>query len=285
VALAVVAGAGVRLSVLGLRLGRLRRYRRLARPFEDGGAVAAAAALVGSRVEVRVSDAMEIPATFGAVRPLIVVPAHFTALDERSRMAVLCHEMLHARRHDWLHMLAEEAACALLWFHPALWWLVARIRLAREQVVDQQVVRLTGQRRVYLEVLVSMARRAAAGPAPATLFLTESDLDARVRSLMKEATMGMKARLTALGVSMAGVALVGVAVVRALPLQQRAAGEVTAPAVGGGAGAPAGVTGNKADKASRAQDRPEGAADLPGRSQEQGHGRDRAARHPGHGRR
>ena len=98
---------------------------------------------------------------------------------------MLCHELLHVRRRDWLQMLAEEVAGALLWFHPAAWWLLARIRLAREQVVDEAAVRLTRERRVYLETLVSLARVSSPSAAPAPLFLTESHLKRRVDVLLE----------------------------------------------------------------------------------------------------
>jgi beta-lactamase regulating signal transducer with metallopeptidase domain len=51
--------------------------------------------------------------------------------------AIACHELVHVRRRDWLREIFEEAVVAVLWFHPAVWMLIGRIRLAREQVVDE----------------------------------------------------------------------------------------------------------------------------------------------------
>lgn len=219
VALVLGAGVAMRLAVLVRRLRRLRAYRRASSPLPASSALAEARSLAGGSAEVYVCELLEIPATYGALRPVVLQPAHFGALDEAAQTAVLCHEMRHARRHDWLQTLLEEVLCAILWFHPAVWWAVRDIRAAREQVVDQDVVRLTGRRRVYLETLVRMAGRGSrAQPSPAALFLTESHLKRRVDSLLKEVTMTKAALWVGVGASVAGVALAGVVSARAFPL-------------------------------------------------------------------
>jgi TonB family protein len=212
-------GAAWRLARLVRGLWRLRRYRRHARPLGASPAVGEIGAHVGAAAHVAVSDEVEVPAAFGFRRPVVLLPARFTALDPTAQRAVLCHELLHVRRRDWLQMLAEELAGALLWFHPAVWWLLARIRLAREQVVDLEAVRLTGERRVYLQTLVSLARVSGPSPAPAPLFLRESHLKRRVDVLLEEVTMSRKRLGMGLAASVAGVAVAGLAGARAFPLE------------------------------------------------------------------
>jgi TonB family protein len=174
---------------------------------------------VGVRACVAFSEEVTVPAAFGLRRPVVLLPPRFTSLAPAAQRAVLCHELVHVRRHDWLQMLAEEVAGALLWFHPAVWWLLARIRLAREQVVDQEAVGLTRDRRVYLETLVGLACGSGASPVAAPLFLTESHLTRRVDVLLKEATMS-KTRLGAgLAATVAGVVLAGVVAAWAFPLE------------------------------------------------------------------
>jgi TonB family protein len=177
---------------------------------------------VGVRAPVCVSADAGVPAAFGTMRPVVLVPEGFSALSEPAQEAVLCHELLHVRRRDWLQMLAEELVGAALWFHPAAWWLLARIRLAREQVVDEAAVRLTRARRVYLETLVSLARVPSPSAAPAPLFLTESHLKRRVDMLLGEVKMSAREMRAGLVVSAAGVALVMVGAARAFPLASAA---------------------------------------------------------------
>ncbi|HEY7509493.1 MAG TPA: M56 family metallopeptidase [Vicinamibacteria bacterium] len=224
VALVIACGAAVRLVVLARRVHRLRLCRRAARPWTDGAALAAARTLAGGSAAVYVCDALEIPATYGARRPVVLVPVRFLSLPAAAQTAVLCHEMRHARRQDWLQMLAEELVCALLWFHPAFWWAVREIREAREQAVDREVVRLTGERRVYLHTLLRLAGGpAGTRPAPAALLLSESRLAARIESLLKEVTMTKKAFWSGLGASVGGVALATAMATWAFPLGTPAA--------------------------------------------------------------
>jgi len=71
--------------------------------------------------------------------------------------AILCHEILHVRRRDWLFTVVEELVRAVFWFHPAIWWLLGEIGLAREQAVDRQVVEVTKSREEYVDALLAIA--------------------------------------------------------------------------------------------------------------------------------
>ena len=84
--------------------------------------------------------------TFGFFKPAVLLPANFDELEAVVQEAILCHEVLHVRRKDWLWTVAEELVRCAFWFHPAIWWLLGEIGLAREQVVDREVVEMTRSR-------------------------------------------------------------------------------------------------------------------------------------------
>jgi TonB family protein len=108
-------------------------------------------------------------------------------------------------------ILVEEIVRSIYWFHPAVWWLLGRIHLTREQSVDHEVVRLTGSRQPYLDSLLEIARsRGRPRAVPAPLFLRERHLMQRVALLIKEASMN---RLR-LAVSLAGIAVLLAGTVR-----------------------------------------------------------------------
>jgi beta-lactamase regulating signal transducer with metallopeptidase domain len=98
------------------------------------------------RADIQVSNEISGPVTFGFFRPAILLPP--SALDDE---AIACHELVHVRRRDWLYTVFEESILAVFWFHPALWWLVSEIQLAREQSVDQEVVTILSGRERYQE--------------------------------------------------------------------------------------------------------------------------------------
>lgn len=94
---------------------------------------------LGARAEVLLSDDVEGPATVGVRRATILVPRRILDPPLAVQTAVLCHELLHVRRRDWLVTLAEELWCALLWFHPGARLIASRACLARETLVDEAV--------------------------------------------------------------------------------------------------------------------------------------------------
>ncbi|MCY3775932.1 MAG: M56 family metallopeptidase, partial [Candidatus Aminicenantes bacterium] len=87
-------------------------------------------------------------------------------------------------------------------FHPAFHWLIRRIQLTREQVVDERVVQILGSRKTYLQSLVEIAKRAThAFSLPAPLFLEEFQLRNRVRLLLQLPERRRSKKLTALSLA------------------------------------------------------------------------------------
>jgi TonB family protein len=182
---AIVAGA--RLLWIMVGLARLRSHRKAAQRLEHPPVPFAR-----GNVTWYVSETVLSPVTFGSS---ILLPARVAALPDDLKEAIACHELIHVERRDWLFVLAEEILRALLWFQPAIWILLAEIQLAREQVVDGEVIALLHDRECYLDALVAVAaHKFQPDLAPAPLFLKKRHLAARVATLLKETRMS-KARL------------------------------------------------------------------------------------------
>jgi TonB family protein len=180
------------------RLARLRRHSRPLLPVSSWSVEA----------DLRISDAVSSPVTFGFLHPAVLLPANFTELEASAQDAILCHEILHVRRRDWLFTLAEELVRGIFWFHPAIWWLLGEIGLAREQVVDRQVVALTRSRDEYLDALLVIAgAKPRLDLAPAPLFLRKRHLKQRVVSLMKEVRMSKTRSISSLAAGLGILAL------------------------------------------------------------------------------
>src|SRR5207253_2779747 len=111
--------------------------------------------------------------------------------------------LLHVRRHDWLYILGEEAVRAVFWFHPAIWWLLGQIALAREQTVDRGVIELTQSREEYVDALLAIAgAKPQLDLAPAPLFLRRRHFKQRVVSILKEVRMSNTRLISALTASL-----------------------------------------------------------------------------------
>ena len=117
---------------------------------------------------VRVSRQVTQALAVGFFRPVIVVPtAWLIQLPPDCLEAVLAHELAHIRRRDlWINLL-QRIVETFLFFHPAVWWLSARLRQEREMCCDELAVSLTGRRVEYASTLELVARRRGATGAPA----------------------------------------------------------------------------------------------------------------------
>lgn len=199
----LLAGIALRLLWLGLGLVRLSRLSRALPAADASDDVAALQVELGTRARVHFAADVAQPVTFGLAPARVLLPASLLAASAEQRRAVLCHELLHVRRRDWAWVLAEEATLTLLWFHPAVWWLIGELQLAREQVVDQLTVAATGARRAYMDALFSAADAPSAPPLFAQ-FLRRRHLARRLVSLAEEVVMS-RARLAFGGVVVLGV--------------------------------------------------------------------------------
>jgi TonB family protein len=211
--LLLASGAAIRFAMLGLGFWRLRRYRR--ESTLAPGAFQDLQRRIGTQAEVHVSSDAPGPVTFGFLRPVILLPP--TCLEDES---IACHELLHVRRRDWLFTVLEESVLALLWFHPAMWWLMARIQLAREEAVDRESVGILNSPERYLESLLALAtRQVGMDLVPASPFLRRGHLQKRVASLLKEVSMSRLRLSWSLATFVAALALAGWLGVRSFPLQ------------------------------------------------------------------
>ena len=190
----IAFGAAVRLFWIGAGLLRLGRYRKQARqlptppvPFGDSAA------------RWYVHADLSGPVTYGWPRAFVLLPARFEEMDTSMRAAIACHEFMHVVRRDWLFVMAEEMIRAAFWFHPAVWLVLSRIQLAREQVVDREVIRVTRDRDRYLDALVAVAeQKIQPDLAPAPLFLRKRQLARRVAAVLQEVSMSRTRLFTTL---------------------------------------------------------------------------------------
>jgi TonB family protein len=219
----LVLGALARFTWLAVGFYRLRLYVQTAHrlcPLPE--AVAEMCRLVNVNPPVYLSSEIGSPVAFGFRKPLILVPESFREMPHDFQKAISCHELWHVRRNDWLFSLLEEGAVAILWFHPAMWWLTSRIQLAREQVIDQLVLKTTGERKSYLEALLQTAlARGRPELTLAPLFLTKHHLTQRVALILTEVSMSRTRLAVSLAVVLALLSLTGKLATSAFPLESR----------------------------------------------------------------
>jgi len=113
-------------------------------------------------------------------------------MDPQAQRTVACHELLHIARRDWPWIVVEEIARALFWFHPAVWLLIERIQVSREELVDRLVVTRIPSKRAYMAALLAFADGGRGPLTLATAFLRRRHLRSRLQKLGKESVMSRR---------------------------------------------------------------------------------------------
>jgi hypothetical protein len=112
------------------------------------------------KISLCTSEHVPVPTAIGLVRPAIVIPQW--AMQELSAAElnqVILHELAHLRRWDDWTNLAQQVVRALLFFHPAVWWIEKKVALEREMACDEYVLAETGSPLAYAECLTHLAEK------------------------------------------------------------------------------------------------------------------------------
>ncbi len=105
------------------------------------------------------SASVKVPTVVGFWRPVILLPVSaLVGLPPPQLESLLAHELAHIRRYDYLANMLQSAVETLLFYHPAVWWLSDRIRAERENCCDDIAVSVVGNRLLYAQALVDMAK-------------------------------------------------------------------------------------------------------------------------------
>jgi len=214
----VAAGIIARLSWLGLGLIRLRSI--VARAALDDGFADIAGELtraLGTTAMVRVSDDLEGPATVGLRNPIVLLPRSVRHMSAAVQRAILCHELLHVKRRDWLQTIGEEIWRSLLWFHPLAHVMASKLSLAREMVVDEQTILITRDRRAYAEALLAFSN-----PQPhvigVTPFIGRRTLSQRISLIAEEGSMSRHRAVASAAIALAALIAITAAAVNRFPM-------------------------------------------------------------------
>ena len=174
-------------------------------------------------VRLLVSSLAEVPTVIGWLRPVILAPLDsLTGAPLEQITALLAHELAHIRRYDYLASILQNIAEALLFYHPAVWWISQQIRGERELCCDDIAVAATGDAVIYARALADLESRRAPRLRPA-LAATGGSLLQRIRRLAGESqplSHGLPSPGTALALSLLCLAgVVGSALHAAPPVR------------------------------------------------------------------
>ncbi len=72
----------------------------------------------------------------------------------------------------------------IFWFHPMVWWIGKRMVEERERGCDEEVVRRSGEARVYAEAILNVCKLYVESPLECVSGITGADLKKRIEGIM-----------------------------------------------------------------------------------------------------
>jgi beta-lactamase regulating signal transducer with metallopeptidase domain/protocatechuate 3,4-dioxygenase beta subunit len=103
-------------------------------------------------------ERIAVPIVVGVLKPVILLPAAImSGLSSQELAAVLAHELAHVKRFDHILIVVQRFLEAMLFFHPAVWWLGRRIHDLREHTCDDLVIQGGIDRMEYARSLLRVA--------------------------------------------------------------------------------------------------------------------------------
>jgi GWxTD domain-containing protein len=156
------------------------------------------------------SALVQVPTVIGWLRPVVLIPVGCLAgLSAIQVEAIFAHELAHIRRHDYLVSVLQSFVEAVLFYHPAVWWVSKQVRKEREDCCDDLAVRTSGDSLAYAKALSLLEEYRSSYPA-VSLGANGGALVMRIRRLLgyEEApAFSQLAGMTLLAVMIVAVAL------------------------------------------------------------------------------
>ena len=136
-----------------------------------------------ARVELAVGD-VEVPFTFGWLRPVIVLPDR--EFNPEKLRSLLAHEIMHVRHNDYLIEWMVQVLRAVCWFHPLVQVYARDVHRYREMLCDAEVISgMIADPRSYASLLLEFSggNRQPALSVMISMATTESRLKERILAM------------------------------------------------------------------------------------------------------
>jgi TonB family protein len=218
--LAMVWSVIAALLLLRWGAGILRLYRITRRSRGEGA--------------LRVSDAIQTPMTWGALRPVILLPTYVDGWSAEQRDLVIRHERAHIERRDWLWQGLAQVMTAVFWFHPLVWLASVQIRKEAEHAADDATLAGGVQAPDYADRLMAVARQLSGHSLDAAVAMVRRPaLTSRIGAILDTGRIRTVTSVGArIGVVLAAVALlIPLSAFQNRPVYHAGVDGVTVPAV------------------------------------------------------
>jgi TonB family protein len=186
-----IGGVAISLLAITVAAAWLVWLGRRGRPAEgEWSAIAAELSQslsIARPIRLRITRHHAVLATWGVLRPVILLPRDAATWPAERIRVVLAHELAHIARRDWVVHIAAEVSRAIYWFNPLFWIACARLRRDSEHACDDVVLETGISNTSYASHLVELARAFRAHGRtwlPAPSMARPSTLERRIRTML-----------------------------------------------------------------------------------------------------
>lgn len=107
-------------------------------------------------VQIVQSGIVKVPMVVGHLKPLILIPVGLiNGLSAKEVEAIICHELAHIKRRDYLVNILQSLMEIIFFFNPAVLWISKLIREERESCCDDMTISNTNDKVNYISALIS----------------------------------------------------------------------------------------------------------------------------------
>ena len=137
-------------------------------------------------IQIRQSDRINAPMTYGLLRPVILFPKNTSWQNETTLQYILAHELTHISRFDILTKWLLAAALCVHWFNPLVWLMYILANRDIELSCDEAVISTFGAsaKPAYTLTLINLEEKRIAF-APLCISFSKNSVEERIKAIMK----------------------------------------------------------------------------------------------------
>jgi len=152
---------------------------------------------IRQQVNIFLSERIDIPATIGFLKPVILLPvATVNQLSMEQVESIILHELAHIRRMDYLWNITGAVIETILFFNPFVYLLTSVQKKERELCCDDFVLGFSRDPHNYASALLELEKSRIAGKAQLALASNgqEGQLLTRVKRILNIQTQKLQYR-------------------------------------------------------------------------------------------
>lgn len=113
------------------------------------------------KIQVRCSDQIKSPLTYGILKPKIVLPKTMDLTNQDDMLFIMNHELVHIKSFDNLRKLIMQIALCIHWFNPMVWLMQRYYHRDIEVNCDARVLKILGEecKEAYALTLINFAEK------------------------------------------------------------------------------------------------------------------------------